>query len=229
MSDESEDTTLQLQLTRRRALGALVTIGAGSAAAGAGTFALFSDTESSSGNVVTAETLDLTTDSSGSTLTVIDTSETTVKPGSSGSGSVEVTNSGSIDGSLDVNTGDIASREHGVSDPETGAEGEDGPGGTGELIDNLHVAVWLSNSDSGDSPLALAGSENPGTLNENNSTVLSNAFAANEDYDTDFSMPADSTTTIHVAWWIPEGVGNEIQGDSVSVDFDFELNQQDSQ
>lgn len=54
MSDKKFD------LTRRRVLGGMATIGAASAAAGAGTMALFSDSEGSTGNTIQAGTLDLT-------------------------------------------------------------------------------------------------------------------------------------------------------------------------
>jgi len=49
-----------IELSRRRVLGGIATVGAASAAAGAGTFALFSDTESSTENSIQAGTLDLT-------------------------------------------------------------------------------------------------------------------------------------------------------------------------
>jgi len=48
----------KIELNRRRVLGGLVTIGAAGAAAGAGTFAYFSDTETSE-NTINAGTLDL--------------------------------------------------------------------------------------------------------------------------------------------------------------------------
>ena len=56
MSDESDST---IELNRRRVLSGLGVIGLASAGAGAGTMALFSDTETSSGNAVQAGTLDL--------------------------------------------------------------------------------------------------------------------------------------------------------------------------
>lgn len=52
-------------LTRRRVLGAALTTGLAAAGAGAGTYALFSDVESSSGNTVQAGTLDLTVSNAG--------------------------------------------------------------------------------------------------------------------------------------------------------------------
>lgn len=49
-----------IELSRRRVLGGIATVGVASAAAGAGTFAFFNDTETSSSNTVEAGTLDLT-------------------------------------------------------------------------------------------------------------------------------------------------------------------------
>jgi len=62
MTDDSNT----IELNRRRVLGGIVTIGGAAAAAGAGTFAAFSDDETSSGNTVQAGTLDLEGFSGGS-------------------------------------------------------------------------------------------------------------------------------------------------------------------
>ena len=100
MSDDNSSSTIELN--RRRVLGALGTIGVASAGAGAGTFALFSDTEESSGNSVQAGTLDLTGD--GPVTTVFDASN--VSPGESGGGIQELRNEGSIGGEIDISVGD---------------------------------------------------------------------------------------------------------------------------
>ncbi|OLZ41837.1 hypothetical protein A6E15_12965 [Natrinema saccharevitans] len=52
-------TDKKFDLSRRKVLGSIGLIGAGSAVAGAGTMAYFSDTEESTGNTVSAGTLDL--------------------------------------------------------------------------------------------------------------------------------------------------------------------------
>ena len=89
------------ELTRRRILAGIGTIGAASAAAGAGTMALFSDTETSSGNSVQAGTLDLSDGFSSSSLS-IGTGPNGLKPGDQGTAYFTLTNGGSLDGSLDV-------------------------------------------------------------------------------------------------------------------------------
>lgn len=85
----------KLELSRRRVLGGLALTGAAAAGTGAGTFAYFSDTEESSGNTVSAGTLDLTPDGA----TGFSFGLSSLAPGeSAGSPSVDLENSGSIDG-----------------------------------------------------------------------------------------------------------------------------------
>ncbi|MFB6176161.1 MAG: TasA family protein, partial [Halobaculum sp.] len=91
----SDDDTTTFELTRRRILGGALTIGAASAATGAGTLALFSDTEQSSGNTVQAGTLDLTTNNSAG----FPFSPDKVAPGEpAGSPEVDLQNSGTTEG-----------------------------------------------------------------------------------------------------------------------------------
>lgn len=90
----TDDNTIELN--RRRVLGGIVTVGAAAAAAGAGTFAAFSDTEESTGNTVDAGTLDLSSNSDG----VI--SATDIVPGDTVSGTVTSTYNGSVDAEVDV-------------------------------------------------------------------------------------------------------------------------------
>ncbi|WP_435552052.1 TasA family protein [Natrinema sp. CGMCC1.2065] len=92
-------TEKKFDLSRRKVLGSIGLIGAGSAAAGAGTMAYFSDTEESTGNTVTAGTLDLTVnghnDISGSYLDV-----SGVAPGWSEDVDLTLANAGNVGGNL---------------------------------------------------------------------------------------------------------------------------------
>lgn len=91
----SDDNSSSIELNRRRVLGALGTVGVASAGAGAGTFALFSDTESSTGNSVQAGTLDLTA----GTTQSFNGSATNLSPGSStNTVQIELNNAGSVSG-----------------------------------------------------------------------------------------------------------------------------------
>lgn len=90
------------------------------AVAGVGTWAYFSDTETSTGNILTAGTLDLNVD--GGDTPVITLSVPTTFPGDSGSGSTTLLNDGSIAGELDISSGSVTN---------TGAVG-----GTSEYADD---------------------------------------------------------------------------------------------
>lgn len=93
-------------VTRRRLLGSVATVAGASAATGAGTMAYFSDTSTSSGNVVQAGTLDLTF---GQSQTVPFLDETGITPPDSGSETLDLVNDGSIDGALEVDISGIQS------------------------------------------------------------------------------------------------------------------------
>ncbi|WP_235728451.1 TasA family protein, partial [Halosimplex carlsbadense] len=111
-----EDNSKTIELNRRRVLGGIVTIGGAAAAAGAGTFAAFSDTESSNDNSVSAGTLDLTVDGGSTPVTVLSVSDAV--PNGSGSGdAITLANDGSVDGTLDISVAAIDSNENGTPGP----------------------------------------------------------------------------------------------------------------
>lgn len=102
----SNDKKIEFSVTRRRALGALVTIGAGAAATGAGTFAAFSDTETGSERSVVAGTLDLSMAADGQNNVAATTvTAQAVRPGDAGYLVCALTNNGSVDGSLQIKIG----------------------------------------------------------------------------------------------------------------------------
>lgn len=197
-----------LQLTRRRALGALATIGVGSAAAGAGTFAAFSDTEQTSDNQVSAGTLDLTVDGDDDDVKILDVSD--AAPGDSGSGSLTLENEGSIDGLLQISIDSVTGAENDVNDAEADSEDEDGsvesPGSTSELLDVLELTIIVGGTTEFDD-----------TLSDLSTGDLYTA--------TQPSLDSGSTTSFELNWEVPESAGNEIQSDSASVDATFTLTQ----
>lgn len=116
----------KIELNRRRALAGLCGIGVASVGAGAGTMALFSDSEQSTANQVTAGTLDLDIDGADTATTTVEA--TNIAPGYTGSDSSTVANAGSIDGFLDVEVGSVS--------------------GTTEMKEQLQIRVLLD--DDGD-------------------------------------------------------------------------------
>mgnify|MGYP006282843821 CR=1 FL=1 len=188
-----------IELSRRRILAGLGTIGVASAATGAGTMALFSDEETSSGNVVQAGTLDLKVGNQNpvsASFTVDD-----LKPGESGGPHhIPLTNSGSLNGYL--NFALVGSNHEGINtEAETDTEGK------GDLGDVLEVTFTID------------GKTASGTFNE----------VFNSVYDVDISLDSGDTKTATVSWHLPSSAGNEIQGDKVVADVVAFLHQKQNQ
>ncbi|QLH84143.1 TasA family protein [Halosimplex pelagicum] len=213
MTDEDTNT---IELNRRRVLGGIVTIGGAAAAAGAGTFAAFSDSESSDGNSITAGTLDLTT---GSNSTIVNVND--VVPGTGPiAESLTLNNDGNISGSLDVIVDSVTSSENTVQEPELDSGDEDASqegtsNTTGELANELTLTLSLDGTElySG-----LASGLQSGDLTSGNSGNGEN-----------YSMTADSSANFEIEYSVDSDAGNEIMSDSVQIDLTFELNQNDSQ
>ncbi|WP_226010657.1 TasA family protein [Halomicrobium salinisoli] len=208
----------RIELTRRRVLGGIATIGAASAAAGAGTFAYFSDEETSS-TTVSAGTLDLQT---GSTNT-LSFGKSDIVPGQNGSGSVDLQKSGSVAGDLSISVASVSSSEGTDSDAETNTSTSDG----GELDDQLELALWIGTGGSSDTSFESGDI----ALRSDGNLSDTKTFGTASNYDgaswgnvvTDFSGPV----TFNLEWKFPDGdTNNEAQGDDITVSFDFTLEQQ---
>jgi predicted ribosomally synthesized peptide with SipW-like signal peptide len=216
----SDDSGRSVSLTRRRVLGGFVTIGAASAAAGAGTMALFRDAETSDRATLSAGTLDLEV-GSGFTTAVLQVSP--VKPGESDTArGAAIDNAGTIDGSLDVALDAVESRERGLTEPESKSPAEDGdPNGEGELDENLRLAVYLQFEDGSSNPRTeyLIGGPNTRPL-----VADLDPGVVREDVALDAGEYARVYTDYEVL-----NAGNEIQSDEVELRLTFELNQKDSQ
>lgn len=191
----------KIELTRRRILGGLAITGAAAAGTGAGTMAYFSNTEESTGNTVSAGTLDLTTGGDNTASTTVDIGD--VAPGQSDSGSTTLANNGSIDGSIDLIFGSASNSEGDNPDPEPTTTPN------GDLGDALEVTVSVGNTD-----------VRSGTFN----SVFDGSEA-----DANVALAAGSSKDLTISWTLPSGVGNEVQGDSVSGDITIELNQTSGQ
>jgi len=250
----------RITLTRRKILASASAVGLAGAGAGLGTSALFSDTESFEGNVITAGTLDLLV----GYYSYWD-------QGMAGSGSV----AGSVDGETvsaelsDVKPGDsgllafcpqiddnpaylwlcgdlISNDENSVTEPEANAEeenDEDAPeadiDGDGELAQNVEVTVryceigevgdGFEPEDAepiGDTPAfsgTLADLLDTGLPLDGDSGVAEPGGQAC--FDGTGSAEVENPC-ICVDWEVPfEGVGNEIQSDSVEFDLSFHAQQ----
>jgi len=225
----SDDDSWSAEITRRRVLGGLLTVGAASSAAGAGTMALFSDTESSTGNSVQAGTLDLQVNGSGSNA-VVDVSN--VAPGGADSDSTTIRNDGTLPGYLTFGVTGFENPENGVNEPESDATRENDPRGsstggdhTGELAQSLLLKMKLVVDD--DESHYIVGGEDEYELA---ATVRLGSYPVNEaaEFD-DLQLDAGQEVEFVTEYQISDNVGNEIQSDSVVIDLVFALMQERGQ
>lgn len=193
----------------------LVVIGLAAAVAGAGTMALFSDTEQSTDNTLQAGTLDLAIDGqNGEATTHFDVSN--VAPGDSGNSAVNISNEGSLDGSVDVNLGAASNEENGMNEPEQAADSDS----DGELGDNANVSVYIDANQDGEFNTSDGDVwVTDGTIND----------VTGEDYDVNATLASGDEVDLVIDWEVPASAGNEVQSDSVAFDVTVELNQEDSQ
>jgi predicted ribosomally synthesized peptide with SipW-like signal peptide len=200
------------ELTRRRALGGLATIGAASAVAGAGTMAAFSDTEESENNGVSAGTLNLepTGSSDGSSFNI---SASDLAPGEQTEvGYLDLQNVGSIDGELDYAITDVTDIENGRNDAEI--EAGDNSGGSGELSNFLEFRAFVDRSPN-------AGGRDEDVALTSGWVGLSGGVV-----DTNVPVAAGEEVRIYIdVRFIDHPNDDRAQGDEALIDADFILKQ----
>jgi len=200
----------------KKILISLMTIALVSALIGGGVFAYFSDVETSTGNVFTAGTLDLNLD--GGNTNVVKFTVSNVKPGDSGGGTWTVTNVGSIVGYLDLESIGVTEAIGTTTDPELADE----PTGldTTQLGNYLLVHMFIDANNNGSWD---AGETD--IFGTNAVPAAINTIAGS--YALDLSLAASGGTNyITLLWSVATSTDNRIQGDSVTLDMTFELQQQ---
>ena len=197
---------------------------------GGGTWAYFSDVETSVDNTFTAGTLDLTPD----TLDIHVISYSDVYPGwSNVSGGTHndswtLINDGNVDGDLIIAIGAIANADNGTEDPE----GDTGSGDTtlGDLGAALDVVFWADLNSNGSIDGGVWVDDGNGYMDVGEGEKM---------YEGDLdSMPAtypptsgkidlDGSGSIDVYFdaSVDTTVGNGIMGDSSTFDITFQLDQ----
>lgn len=207
-------------------MGALASIGVGSAAAGAGTFAAFSDTESSTGNGLTTGTLNLKT--GGSKTLSFTTSN--IKPGDTGKSAVSLQNAGNVSGNLGVNISNVTDGEGNTPESETSGIA---------LSEILELKMWVEPSGGGSGTAGSfdsnydSGLKTDGTVASGGSSY---SFSDADQYPTGsgtsnrWSLGSlDQTYEFYVKWRLPSDGGdkdiNGVMDDSITLDFEFHLTQ----
>jgi len=183
------------RMISKKILASIVVVGMLAFAIGWGTYSLFSDTETSSGNTFTAGTLNLKVDGKDDPLGAYFT-VSNVKPGDSGSRNIELKNDGSLAGKAYIHFKNV------VDSPGTTPEPEPTPD-TGELSQNLKIKVSNSTHTIVDDFLF---------------NIKSNSYLLG-------TIAGGGTLTVTIEWSIPSDVGNVIMGDTVTFDIEFSLQQ----
>jgi len=197
------------------------------ALAGIGTYAYFSDTETSNGNTFAAGTLDLTVDDQDDPDVVSLTIED-IEPGWSERYSWILKNVGTIAGQPSLEFSAITNNENTVTEPEDGAAGENG-GEPGELGDVLRMNIyWRQGSGSWNyiSSVTYCGDA---ILNTYAGKTVGLGLLSG--CRTDVKLPVlNSNDEVEVQirpfWHNPGGSNhNQTQSDSVEFDITFHLDQ----
>jgi len=196
---------------------------------GGGTFAYFSDVETSSANVITAGTLDLTLNDADDNVNII-AALTNKKPGDADKTpgpSAALKNAGSLTGGLSIAFGTVTNTE------SSGGTEFEADGGNGELGAKVKIAPWIdvnanSTFDTGDLPLKSDGTIKTfadglqwDTVDAFDSDVFTDAIAS---FAGTNPGPAASVK-FYLPWDFvePGSQDNSAQGDSFSVGITFTL------
>lgn len=196
---------------------------------GFGTWAYFSDIESSTNNTIAAGTLDLTiAGGSGSPNYSILASLSNKGPGDSGSGNVTIKNIGSMTGELDMSTSAVTN-----IGGSGGTEFEDSIGNLGA---NVTMVLWIDIDKSGtwsNGDIVLVSDNTTVTRTGGSPADLSSYYAPVNSYASKSwggsagirQMVTNDEHYVYIQWNIATSVGNSIQGDSFSFTLNFILEQ----
>ena len=197
-----------IELTRRKVLGSAAALTAAVGAGAGGTFAMMSDTEQSTNNSLATGTLNLQTGGTEAATTTFSAAD--LGTGSTGTASSTVNNAGSLAGYLNFDVDEVRDFENGIAnDAEANAPGEQS--GQGELSQYVTVRLGYDGNDNG---------------NFNSSEIVTEGSLEgmeNVQFNPNVPISAGSSKEFFVEWEIDEEAGNEVQSDSVEVDFTLEL------
>ncbi|ASJ01390.1 TasA family protein [Thermococcus gorgonarius] len=188
---------------------AMLLVGLVAVGVGAGTWAYFSDTETSSGNYIQAGTLDLEVSGVGQFHTsqvVGGVGGDGIAPGDSDSWDITIHNAGSVDGTLTATFKNYVYTTEGSStDPDIT--------GTSDLRDVTYITMTL-----GGNPVDLS------SYDTNGDTHVSLSELENQQIDLG-ALAHGTSETLTITWTIDPNADNGIQGDKIQFDIEFYLEQ----
>ena len=188
----------------KKILASLIIIGILGFALGWGTYSYFSDTETSTGNRFQAGTMDLKIGTDGGTSISV----SGLAPGDSGSGSIVVSNVGSLHGALNLKVADV--RNYEGENPESETDKSE----PGELGQYLEVTIYFD--DDGD--LDTWWDQTfvcSGVIND----------LKGQSFEAWHPLLSGSSSYLVIVYKVLETAGNDAQGDIVEFDLDVTLDQ----
>ena len=210
----------------KKILMSLMTIALVIGLVGAGTVAYFSDTETSEDNTFTAGTLDLTA-VGGSPMPF---AVANMKPGDSGSGTVTLTNAGTIGAAeLDIAVSTIVNDDVDTAEPEN----DQGTNtGNGDLGGQLLMVLWLNVNqngvfDAGDVELLNDGtvSAYDATNNPTLTYVAADTYSGDSWNEVLAEMAQGAVDDFVISYNLPVTTDNSIMTDKITFDVTFTLEQ----
>ena len=222
----------------KKLIVALLVICMVAAAIGIGTWALFSDYETSPDNTFCAGDLDLKVDGLDDPTVATYFEIACMKPGDEGVVEIVLSNVGCVDGVADIHIKEMIDHENGIIEPE--GEGNKYPDGNPLVPGDLPCE-----GDSGLPDLT----PNVGELSQYLEFVITadmDAVPVGDPLDGDYEtvvvplgnltdiecinwiygdLPAESDIGLKIEWFLPETVCNIIMTDCVTFDIEFSLNQ----
>jgi len=202
---------------------------------GGGTWAYFSDVETSSGNTLTGGILDLNINGGDADVAILTTGITNVAPGDSGKEYITLSNAGTLAGELDISVTAYTENDNGTEEPENDQSTDTT---TGDLGAVATMILWIDSDEDGSfgagdieltstAAVAYDESSNP-TLDQE---VLDN-FASSSWNDAyaqlDEAGGTDPSVRFYFEWTVPTSTDNRIMGDSADFDIQIELEQADN-
>jgi len=177
-----------------------------------GTIAYFNDTETSTGNTFTAETLNLKVGDNDPATWNFQVGD--VKPGDKGAQEVLVKNTGGNNGYLHITFANLINDDVDCPDPEADVDTTCGAGKVGELAENLDVIVYLDENSNDNFDL---GTDNLIYQGKMKGILQGDLF--------NYLLLSSVSKDLRIEWNLDSSVGNIIQTDKTGFNIIFELTQ----